>query len=162
MEESEQLVRTYGDIWNDREYSRIPDLVSETFVLYDPAVPENVGPGPAGEAHGPAGLEAFIRWLDGGFPDFRITILELLASDELVMDEVRFTGTQTGALDGLPPTDRTVGLRLMGTLHIEDGYVTEHRVYFDQHEFAEQLGLTFPTVIKQLPKLVYRKVHSAF
>ena len=49
MEESEQLVRSYGDIWNDREYSRIPDLVSETFVLYDPAVPENVGPGPSAD-----------------------------------------------------------------------------------------------------------------
>ncbi len=162
MVESEQLVRSYGDIWNDREYSKIPDLVSETFVLYDPAVPEHVGPGPAGEAHGPAGLEAFIKWLDAGFPDFQITILELLASDDIVMDEVRFTGTHKGAINGLPPTDRTVGLQLMGTLRIEDGHVKEHRVYFNQREFAEQLGLTFPTVIKQLPKLLYRKVQSGF
>lgn len=83
MVESEQLVRSYSNIWNDRNYSKIPDLVSETFVLYDPAVPERVGPGPAGEAHGPAGLEAFIKWLNAGFPDFQITILELIASDEI-------------------------------------------------------------------------------
>ena len=162
MQESEQLVRSYGDVWNDRVYSKIPDLVSGTFVLYDPAVPEHVGPGPAGEAHGPAGLEAFINWLDAGFPDFQITILELLASDEIVMDEVRFTGTHKGAINGIPPTDRTVRLQLMGKLRIEDGYVTEHRVYFNQKEFASELGLTFPTVIKQLPKLVYRKVRAGF
>lgn len=160
MVESEQLVRSYGNVWNDRNYSKIPDLVSETFVLYDPAVPEHVGSGPAGEAHGPAGLEAFIKWLNAGFPDFQITILELIASDEIVMDEVRFTGTHKGAINGLPPTDRTVGLQLMGKFRIEDEHVTEHRVYFNQQEFAEQLGLTFPTVIKQLPKLVYRKIHS--
>ena len=49
---------------------------------------------------------------------------------------------------------------MMGKLRIEDGHVNEHRVYFNQQEFAEQLGLTFPTVIKQLPKRVYRTVHA--
>lgn len=87
-----------------------------------------MGSGPAEEAHGSAGLEAFIRWLAAGSPDFQITILELLAGDEIAVDEVRFTGTHKGAIHGIPPTDRSVGLQLMGTLRIEDGRVTEHRV----------------------------------
>ena len=91
--EAEQRVRGYGDVWNERNYTKIPEFLSERSGLYDPAVPAHVGLGPAGEAHGPAGLEAFTKWLDAGFPDVQITILELLASDAVVMDEVRFTGT---------------------------------------------------------------------
>lgn len=156
--ESEQLARSYGEIWNERDYSQIPDLVSESFVLYDPSVPKDVVPGPKGEAHGPEGLEAFIRWLDTGFSDFQITITDLLASEDLVMDEVMFTGTHDGNLNGLPPTGRKIGIKIMTKICLKDGKVQEQRVYINQQEFANQLGLTFPAIIGQLPKLVWRKL----
>lgn len=152
-----QLARAYGEIWNDREYSKIADIVSESFVLYDPTVPEAVGSGPKGQAHGPEGLEAFIRRLDSGFPDFQITILDMLVSGETIMDEVAFTGTHTGELGGLPPTNRTVEIKIMSKILVENGKVQEQRVYLDQKEFAQQLGLTFPSVVKQLPLLLWRK-----
>ena len=38
--ESEQLARSYGEIWNGRDYAMIPEIVSESFVLYDPSVPK--------------------------------------------------------------------------------------------------------------------------
>lgn len=159
--ESRQLVRSYGDIWNERDYAKIPDIVSELFVLYDPAVPKDAVPGPKGEAHGPEGLEAFIRWLDGGFPDFQLTIVDLLASEDTVMDEVMFTGTHDGPLGGLPPTRRKVGIKLMTKIRIEDGKVQEQRVYINQQEFASQLGLTFPTILGQLPKRVLGKLRRS-
>lgn len=158
--ESEQLARSYGDIWNERDYSKISDIVSESFVLYDPSVPKDVAGGPKGEAHGPEGLEAFIRWLDAGFPDFQITISNLLASEETVMDEVMFTGTHEGNLNGLPPTGRSVGIRIMTKIRIEEGKVQQQRVYINQQEFADQLGLTFPAIIGQLPKLVWAKLRA--
>lgn len=159
--EAKQLVRSYGDIWNERDYSKIPDIVSESFVLYDPSVPEEGVPGRKGEAHGREGLEAFIRWLDGGFPDFQLTITDLLASEEIVMDEVMFTGTHDGNLGGLPPTGRKIGIKLMTKIRIEDGRVQEQRVYLDQQEFASQLGLTFPAILRQLPKLVRGKLRRS-
>lgn len=159
--ESEQLVRSYGDIWNERNYSKISDIVSESFVLYDPSVPKDEVPGPKGEAHGPEGLEAFIRWLDGGFSDFTITVIDLLASDDTVMDEVMFTGTHNGHLSGLPPTGRKIGIKIMTKIRIEDGKVREQRVYINQQEFASQLGLTFPAILGQLPKLVLGKLRRS-
>ena len=116
-------MRSYGDIWNDRDYDRITNVVSNSFVLYDPSVPKDVAHGPRGEAHGPEGLEAFIRWFDRGFPDFQITIIGLLAGEETVMGEVVFTGTHDGSLGGLPPTGRTIGIKLMTKIRVEEDEV---------------------------------------
>jgi hypothetical protein len=33
-------------VWNDGDYSKVPEPVSEPFVLIDPTIPEDVGPGP--------------------------------------------------------------------------------------------------------------------
>jgi steroid delta-isomerase-like uncharacterized protein len=140
--ESEQVVRDYVEIWNKQEYSKIPDLVSESFVMYDPAAPEEGVPGPEGEVHGPDGLEAFMRGVVAGFPDFHVTILDMLSSDNLVMYEGEITMTHEGEFDGIPPTGREVNIREMSKYRVEDGKIQEHRVYFDQQEVFQQLGLT--------------------
>lgn len=160
-DETELLVKSYENVWNEGDYSEIPELVSESFVLYDPAIPEDVAPGPEGEAHGPEGLESFLTWLRAGFPDFQVTIVDLLTSETMAMDEVTFTGTNAGEMNGLPPTGRRVEMSLMTKFRVENGEIREHRVYLDQKEFAEQLGLTFPTVLTQLPKLVVRKLRTS-
>lgn len=68
--EAEHLVKDYVEMWNDQEYSKIPDLVAESFVMYDPAAPAEGVAGPEREVHGPDGLEQFMRsWPD--FPTFR-------------------------------------------------------------------------------------------
>jgi steroid delta-isomerase-like uncharacterized protein len=155
---NETVVEAYVDVWNERDYSQIPDLVSDSFVLYDPTVPEDVGTGPVGEARGPTGLVAFMNRLERGFPDFQFAVADLVATDDLVMDEVTFTGTHEGVFNGVPPTYRSVEIQMMAKFHVEEGKLQEHHVYFDQREFMDQLGLTFPTVIAQLPTLVRGKV----
>jgi hypothetical protein len=39
---------------------------------------------------------------------------------------------------------------------VADGTIEACHVYYDTQEFADQLGLTFSTVIGQLPKLAWR------
>jgi steroid delta-isomerase-like uncharacterized protein len=138
----EQLVRTYVDVWNERDYAKLPDLVSESFVMHDPAAPEEGVPGPAAEVHGPDGLKQFIRQLTTGFPDLEVTILDLVSSDELVMYEGEISMTHEGEFDGIPPTGRTAQFREMSKFRVADGAIREHRVYFDQQGIYEQLGLT--------------------
>jgi hypothetical protein len=46
----------------------------------------------------------------------------------------------------------------MEKLRVVDGNIREMHAYFDTREIPEQLGLTFPAIIAQLPKLVLRKV----
>lgn len=130
--DSEQVVRTYENLWNERDYAQIPEVVSESFVHVDPA---------AGEMRGHDSLEAFIREITTGFPDFQIEILNLLASEGLVMDEAKFTMTHEGEFNGIPPTGREVEFRGMAIHHVENGKLQEHRQYYDKQDFFAQLGL---------------------
>jgi steroid delta-isomerase-like uncharacterized protein len=133
--ESEQLVNALVEVWNERQYSRIPDLVSQSFVMYDPGAPE-------GEVHGPDGLAAFMRDIVGGFPDFHVSVDRMLSSDELVMYEGTMTMTHEGEFNGIPPTGRHVEIGEMSRYTVEDGNIQEHQVYFDKQAVLEQLGFT--------------------
>lgn len=146
--DAEHLVESYGEVSNAGSSSKIPELVTESFVRYGPAIP-GVDPGPEGEAHGPDGLDSFVKWLRAGFPDSELDITDLLPNDTVAMDDVTFRGTNAGELNGLPPTGREVELLFVTKFIIEDGTVTRHRAYLDQQESAKQLGLTFPTILAQ-------------
>jgi steroid delta-isomerase-like uncharacterized protein len=157
----EAVARAYVAMWNDRDVTAIPDLVTETFVMYDPAAPAAGVPGPKGEAHGRDGLQQFVGFIDTAFPDFEVAILDLVCDDDLVMYEVELTMTHDGPLGGLPPTGRTVALRGVSVLHLEGGRVREHRFHTNMAEVPPQLGLAFPQVLRSLPSLLLGKVRMA-
>jgi steroid delta-isomerase-like uncharacterized protein len=132
-EDAERLVNAYLDVWDEQDYSKIPELVSESFQMHGPVTPE-------GGIHGRDGLELWMREVTSSFPDFQTDVLNMLSSDDVVMCEAIVTGTHGGKFDGVPPTGREVEIRAMEKYRIADGKVQEHRVYFDQQEMAEQLG----------------------
>ncbi len=153
---SEQLAREYlSDIWNERAYAEIPDLVSESFVMYDPAAPADPVPGPKGEVHGPDGLEMFIRGVVAGFPNFEVTVRRMLSDDEVVMYDGELGMSHEGAFYGAPPTGRRIEVRYMGMITVAGGLVEEHRVYPPMLEITDQLGLTSLAVIPYLPRLAW-------
>jgi predicted ester cyclase len=153
--ETEQIAREYLTIWNEREYSWIPDAVAESFVMYDPFAPGDQVPGPPGVVHGPAGLETFIRGVVAGFPDFHVEVLEMLSTDELVLYDGRITMTHEGDFFGIPPTGQQAAFRYMGMITVGDDRVGEHRVYPPLREVAEQLRPPFPAIVPYAPKFVW-------
>jgi steroid delta-isomerase-like uncharacterized protein len=155
---SEATARAYVNMWNDRDYAAISRLVTEEFVMYDPAAPEKGVAGPKGEVHGREGLQQFMEVVTTAFPDFEITVLDMVSDDDVAMYEVDLTMTHDGPLGGLPPTGRQVRIRGASILHLEAGIVREHRFHTNMGETVDQLGLTFPQVIGQLPKLLIGKV----
>lgn len=130
-QQAERLLSEYNDVWNEREYSRIPDVVSESFtgIVSDE------------EYHGYDGLEGWIEETTSAFPDFEVEPLEVVADEETVMAEVKFKMTHEGEYNDIPPTGETVEVQAMGTIHVEDGTIEEHRVYFDRQHVAEELGV---------------------
>ncbi|WP_284010510.1 ester cyclase [Haloarcula pelagica] len=154
----EATARAYVDMWNDREYAAIPQLVADTFVMYDPAAPAKGVAGPKGEVHGRDGLRQFMEVISTAFPDFEITVLDMVSGEDIVMYEVRLTMTHDGPLGGLPPTGREVQIRGVSILHLDAGIIREHRFHTNMNEVAPQLGLTFPQLLGQLPKLLIGKV----
>ena len=133
--DAEGTVRAYVDVWNERDYSKIPEVVSESISVYNPTAP-------GGEVHGRDGLEAFMRGVVAGFPDFHVTVHDVVSNDDLVMYDATLSMTHEGEFDGIPPTGREVEVPEMAKYHVVDDKVREYRVCFDQQAVFEQLGLT--------------------
>jgi predicted ester cyclase len=151
----ERIVREYFTIWNDRAYGKIPELVAESFVMYDPwAIGDDV-PGPRGEVHGREGLEPFVRGVVAGFPDFHVELLDVCAAGEPVLYTGRITLTHEGAFYWIPPTGRRCEFRYMGELRVADGRVIEHRVYPPLLDVLDGFGFTSPAVVPYLPRLAW-------
>lgn len=130
-----QVVEAYADLWNEQNYANIPNVVSESFVLYD-------GIAPGGEVHGHDGLEEWMHAFTSAFPDFHVDTLDAIAEGNTVVVEGRYTMTHEGEFDGIPPTGRAVELRGMAKFLVDDGKVREHREYHDNQRILEQLGVT--------------------
>jgi len=151
--EAEQVVRAYIQAWNDRDYDRMRELVEESYVLVDPAAPD-------GAVRGPDATEAYLRELVTAFPDLHIDICDSLGGEEMAMVELRWSGTHEGPFRGLPPTGRTVELRGMEKHVVADGRLQRTVVHLDGEEFKQELGLTFPAVIGQVPTLALGEVRQ--
>ena len=128
----ERLLEEYLEIWNDRDYSRIPDVVTDSFVLVAPT---------AGEVHGAAGLEKTLRELAAGFSDFEIQLNDMLVSDDVAMEDGTLTGTHDGEFNGVPGTGREINLLFMNKIQLDEGKVREHRIFYDPQELIRQLGI---------------------
>lgn len=131
----EQCVKDWVDIWNTGAYERLPGVLDESATVYDPGAPEGV-------LDGRDEFEAHLRKLRTGFPDFTISIEEMLSEGGVVMMEWTATATHEGEFDGIPPTNREIELQGMSKTSIRDGEIVEDRVYHDFHDFLDQLGLT--------------------
>ncbi len=130
----DQLLDEYGDIWNEREYSKIPSVVSESFVRVSPVAEEDV--------LGQEGLEQYLRGLESSFSDFEVTHHEQFIHEQVAMFESTFAGTHDGDFNGIPPTNETVEVPNMSILRFEAGKIQEHRTYYDPQVFTEELGVT--------------------
>jgi len=149
-----QTAQTVRDFvaWENGNSSKV-DSVSESIDVYNPGLDD-------GEVHDRESYAAYLQEGRSAFPDMQIALEQIVADGDVVMAEVRITGTHEGEFKGLPPTDRSVEIRGMGKFLITDGTVEECYLYYDTQEMANQLGMTFPEVVGQLPKLAWRKLKA--
>lgn len=129
------------------------EAIAESVDVYGPALPD-------GEVHSRDEWASFIRANRNGFPDIEFSMQELVVDDTVAMAELTLSGTHEGAFMSIPPTGRTIELRAIDKFVVEDGQVVEWRPYFDSRQIPDQLGLGFPTVLVQLPKLVWWNVRT--
>ena len=145
----------YSEGWEQQD----PDAVMAAFAprgyIMDPTLDEPM----TGEEIG--------DWVEEtvtGFPDIRFEDHRVLTTDEegVLIVEWTMHGTHTGFFEGLPPTDNEIALDGVDIVTVSDDGIESIRIYFDQSTIAEQLGLTFPALIGQLPKLAAGAVRSVF
>jgi steroid delta-isomerase-like uncharacterized protein len=86
------------------------------------------------------GLKAFATALRGAFPDWRSTLEEMVGEDDRVAERWTGRGTQQGAFQGIPPTQRTVMVPGVVFYRLVDGKIAEFRGQFDGLAMLQQLG----------------------
>ncbi len=100
-----------------------------------------------GEITGIDGVVEYLRSFTDAFPDAGWEAIAKHETGDTAIDEGYFVGTNTGQLqlapgETVPATGKHVRMRECDVATVSNGRITSHRFYYDQTEFAEQLGLT--------------------
>jgi limonene-1,2-epoxide hydrolase len=104
-----------------------------------------------GEIRGRENIVEYWRQMTKSMPDSTYESLYAYEIGNTAIDEGFYAGTNTGPLElpsgeSLPPTQKKIRIRGCDVATVEDGQIVSYRLYFDQAEFLQQLGL--------LPELV--------
>ncbi|MGW1671782.1 ester cyclase [Streptomyces sp. NPDC002324] len=99
-----------------------------------------------GELHGRDAIGEYWRQMTDAVPEARYESLASFEVGDTAIDEGIFSGRNTGPMafpDGttLPATQRDIRMRGVDFATVRDGQITSYRLYFDQLDFLNQLGL---------------------
>jgi steroid delta-isomerase-like uncharacterized protein len=126
--------KTYERI-NVGDIAGFGDLVAENFV-------EHQRPGGPGFAATKEGTLEFFRILLSAFPDWRMTVEDLIADGDKAVARVTVTGTHKGEFMGVPPAGTRVDVQLIDIMRFDGaGLVCEHWGVADMLSLMQQLGV---------------------
>jgi steroid delta-isomerase-like uncharacterized protein len=109
-------------------------------------------PGGTGEIYGLVELrvpDTYRAWFGNvfsAFPDFKLEIVELIASEEKAVVRWRATATFNGTarFEGLEPNGASVTIRGCDVLTVREGRIKRNDAYLNGTELARQLGALPP------------------
>jgi predicted ester cyclase len=131
---------------NEAMYRR---LIEEGFnqgnlAVVDELVSPNAREHQRGAGDGIEGTKDTIKYLRSAFPDFKITIDEVVVAGDKVWARQRGGGTNLGRFAGHPPTGKNAYIEVFDVVRFEDGKLVEHWGVPDQLGMMMALGLIAP------------------
>lgn len=94
-----------------------------------------------GHRPGIKGFTHAVAAMVSAFPDYHLTIEDLIAADDTVVARVRAHATHTGAFQGLPATGRPVVVTGIMVLRLVAGKIVEHWGAQDDLGLLQQIGV---------------------
>jgi len=132
-EQNKALVRQLVEEFFNRGNTGLAD----TLLAPDFVEREELPPGIPRDREGVKQLAALFR---SAFPDFNVTIDDLVAEGDKVVLRATWSGTQKGEFMGVPPTGKRVSFGVIDILRIADGKFVEHWGQMDSMGMMQQLG----------------------
>jgi steroid delta-isomerase-like uncharacterized protein len=124
------------EFWNTGDMAIADEVYSVDFVNHDPTAPD------VRDLESYKGFAAAVR---AGMPDLHVTPEVIVAEGDKVASCWTATGTQTGELVGIPPTDIQARWTGITIYRYADGKVVEAWWSKDMAGLLEQLGVMPPT-----------------
>ncbi len=125
--------RMVDEVVNGRRLELLDEILAPEFV--DHTAPPGVPPTRDGAK------DLFRMFLDA-FPDLHVTIQDVVAQADTVVQRTRATGTMKGEFMGMPSTGRSATWEQIHILRFADGREIEHWTHSDQLGLLAQLGLS--------------------
>jgi steroid delta-isomerase-like uncharacterized protein len=127
-------IKKVYDMFNTGDMSKLSEFVDDNFVEHSPM---------PGQKPGLSGLVEAIEMMKKGYPDMKMTIKDITVDCTNNKAAVLYTmtGTNTGEMMGMPPTNKKIEVLGIDYLLFKDGKATEHWGYFDMETMMKQLGM---------------------
>lgn len=131
-EENKQIVNRFAEeVVNKHNYDLINELVAEDFIDHTPL----------GETRGRGALRETTNHLRTAFPDFSVTLHDVVAEGDTVAVRMTQRGTHEGHFMGAESTGRPFEIEAIAFLRLNDGQMAERRVRPNVLGFLQQLGI---------------------
>jgi steroid delta-isomerase-like uncharacterized protein len=92
------------------------------------------------DIRGPKGVRQFILMLRTAFPDLHVSVEDMLAEGDKVVQRWSGHGSHQGELMGLPPSGKRVSVAGITISRFEGGKVAEEWELYDMMGMMQQLG----------------------
>lgn len=103
------------------------------------------------------GVKRFITGLHQAFPDFSMTIEDMVSGGDKVWGRMTARGTHKGRFGPIPATQKQIAITVIDVMRFENGLLAEHWGVADRGALMDQLGLKPPpTFILNLMKFFNR------
>jgi steroid delta-isomerase-like uncharacterized protein len=87
------------------------------------------------------GLKKSMADLISGYPDVHVTTNFVVADSNTVVSHYTMTGTNTGAMMGMPPTNKKMNIDGVSIVKFKDGKRAEHWLFMEEMKLMEQMGM---------------------
>ncbi|MFX1466107.1 MAG: ester cyclase [Promethearchaeota archaeon] len=122
------------DMWNNADLTIADEVYAPEIVRHDCNVPEAI-----------VGIENVKDFLDNllkAFPDLNLTIDEVIVEGNRMAQKWTMTGTNTGPINGMPPTGKSVHFSGISIGHFVDKKLVEIWDFYNALDMVQQLGFT--------------------
>ena len=125
--------RLMEEVFNRGKTSLVDELFAPDFVEHE-ELPPGIPPGREAVKQ----LPAIFR---SAFPDFKVTIDDVIAEGDKVAVRSTWSGTHKGEFMGIAPTGKSVSFGVFDIIRIAGGKFVEHWGQMDNMGMMQQLGV---------------------
>lgn len=90
------------------------------------------------------GLKEWMGMLKVAYPDLKFTPEDIRCDGDICVVRVRMSGTNSGPMMGMPPTNKKVDVMFIDMMRWSNGKFVEHWGYGEEMKMMTQLGLMPP------------------
>jgi steroid delta-isomerase-like uncharacterized protein len=129
----QEIISNLVTAWNSHDIDLVAKFYAANYTGNDVAQPA--------PHHGHAGIRSFLSRYQSAFPDSYFTLDETLIAGNRVALMWSARGTHQGALMNIPPTGRTISVRGVAILTIENDLVQRATYIWDVAGLLRAVGL---------------------